>query len=298
MRAAFVAGFALSLGRHLGAMTSDGERLRVPELLDRGALGGSFAGWPLASEESVVLASLDAPAGREWPSLGAPVRVTGEARRRAVVDVLAYYESMKLGTVTEDALAADFSTGASSVLGDFDLDDVERRRTGLEFRVGIEAIEFDAIVFQERFEPFDTFDLIGVGLGLRGTPRLQSGRDVSPILDFGANVSVASGDGDVAFVDSLGNDFFVDGDIVALAEQLRLGAGLDVFGVQVAFGLLADFVQGRIDVGVDDDIGIKSSNSSGYVRVAYRGRDVPIYASAEVYGGGLTGFAFQLGFRF
>jgi len=219
--------------------------------------------------------------------------------RKLFTDITAFYEEIELDELREEILVADFGTGDSTKIAEVNLDDVDRVRAGVQGRFGIESIMFELAVYGERFEPLDEFELIGTRMGITGVPRLAGTDEVAFLLDYGVNITVAAGNGDVQFTDSTtGGTFDVDGDIGYLGEQAWLGAGIEVFGVQLSAGAIADLMQGRIDVDVDDDIEFDSSNVGAYARLAYRAAHFPLFASARLYMGEYRGFSAELGVRF
>jgi hypothetical protein len=215
-------------------------------------------------------------------------------------DVTGFADLVELDEVTQDLLAADFTTGASAILGEFDIEDVDRRRAGVRSRFGIEEISGQLSIWGERYEPFDEFRLIGFEMAAAGTPHVDRFGDVSLVFDYSVGISFAGGDGDVAFVDSTtGQVFEVDGDIAYVGEQIRFGAGVDVFGVIMTAGVIADYMQGTIDVDVHDNMDFDADNYGGFVSLAFAGDErVPLFARVQAYFGDVRGVAFELGVRF
>lgn len=124
---------------------------------------------------------------------------------------------------------------------ELDIEDVERSQAGFRYRGGGEAAGLVVHLFVERvrFDGIfdDDLDLVGLELGVEGTPRFLRGRTVSPIMDYGLLLSGHGGEGDDVF-DEVG----------FLEANGHLGLGVDVLGAQVAVGARASALAGRYDL--------------------------------------------------
>jgi hypothetical protein len=220
-------------------------------------------------------------------------RATPKPRARSLRGFQVLYEQTEFDTITSEVLDQ-----SGNVLGEVEVPDVERDLVGIRFRTGSEAAGFHAHVFVEEY--LEIYDLFGFEVGMDGVPRFSPDSDVSGILDYSLGLSVHAGDGDVPVVDSSGNVIGTRNTDLGYVELAgRLGGGVDVHGFQGTAGIQGSVLSGIFDVeGFDDTGSFDGSEVGGYVRVAYRGAEVPILASVQALFGGLSGISLQFGIRF
>ena len=219
---------------------------------------------------------------------------------RFAVRLGAFAEAIEFGELTSDLID---STG--TVVGEIDIEAIERERVGIHLQLGNEIAALDVALFGESFAD-DLYDGAGLRIGLSGTPRLMPERAITPILDYTASVALSVLTGDVPVVDLNTGAIVgkVEQDVAYLEEQLRVGVGVDVYGAQMVVGGIASFFQGAFEANddtspLDGESGdLDGENFGGYVRLGYRGRDIPLYASITGYVGDYEGAEFRIGFRF
>ncbi len=210
----------------------------------------------------------------------------------------AFHEDIELEAVRRDVIRAKFKSKIAIKLDEIDLE-TDRSRSGIEARFGNEALGVGVAAFSEQFEMLDDFDLVGVRISFDGMPQVAQWGNAKFILDYGANYSYSRGEGDVKFLDkSAGKLFDVESDINYYNYQLHAGVGIDVADMKITVGALFDVMSGLIDHGFDNDMEFEAGNYGGYVGLAYRPDELPVFASAKAFAGEHRGFAVELGLRF
>lgn len=185
-----------------------------------------------------------------------------------------------------------------SAFGD-DLDeDVERRKTGFQWRSGREQSGFVLGVFAETLETDgrirDDVQIIGADIGVQGTPRVTPGRPISPLMDYSLLFSPHFGQGDDVFDDL----FYFEADA-------RFGIGLDVYGFQATGGIRSSLILGRFNLEDSAQAALMArgetifgSNTGGYAALSYRGRDLPVLLRLQGVFGNLAAGSIAAGIRF
>jgi hypothetical protein len=238
------------------------------------------------------------------PLLGAPAPFQDRARFTGVGDgssgFINDFEFLLKHTELEE-LTFDFNDDdvlfGNTLGSSVDVEDIERDQLMLRYRPGNETVGGVFGIFFEKWDLDDRLveevDIFGVNLGVNGTPRFLK-RPVSPIVDYGFDLSVHIGNGD---------DFFDD--LVYAEVALQAGVGVDVYGVQATVGAMNSTIVGvfTLEQQIENATGLEGevlagNNLAGYLRVGYRGRDAPVVARIQALIGQITGVVASVGLRF
>jgi hypothetical protein len=185
-----------------------------------------------------------------------------------------------------------------TAFGDELEEDVQRHKTGFLWLAGREQGAFVLSLFAEETSwsgPIrDDASLLGVEVGVQGTPRLQPHLPVSPLVDYGILVSPHYGQGD----DVIDDLFYFE----AIGQ---FGIGIDVYGFQVAGGIRSSLLLGRFNLesAAQNALNARGEtifgvNNGGYASLMYRGRDFPLVGRVQLVVGNLTAAIFSAGVRF
>jgi len=219
--------------------------------------------------------------------------------RRVHNDILIFGEVWEFDEVT-----FEFDMAGVSPELEVDVEDVERRKAGIRYRVGKEDGQFQLSIFGERLDvDFETLlgvvqpsedevDLLALEVGAAGVPRFIKGRVVSPLMDYSIAISLHGGEGD---------DFFDD--FYYLEARGHLGVGVEAFGVQATAGVAASAFAGAFDTqsaienaGLEGDTFV-AANLGGYLRIGYRAAHFPLYVDVRGFVGNVQGVTAAIGVR-
>jgi hypothetical protein len=185
------------------------------------------------------------------------------------------------------------------------LKDTEIRRAGVRGTFGSFVRGYVQAFGEQSFD--DTYRGVGLGAGASGFPVLaRLGENLDLIMFIDGATNVVFGTGEVPVYDRYGTPVDeLDHYLVYLNTELTVGLGLDLYGIKPSLGVAyashlgtiaaEDEIQGA---SIDIEGTITAFNFGGYAGVAYRSRDVPVYAEARYYFGLIEGFFLAAGFTF
>lgn len=186
---------------------------------------------------------------------------------------------------------------AGTTFPEDDTEDVQQTLSRFRYRLGGRASGFIVGFIAEKFEddPSDAaFDLVGIELGSDGFPHLGSSPKVAAAIDYGFSFSARGGDGEIPTL--FGN---AKTDIVIVELAARIGAGVDIQGLQISGGLTGSAIGAGLnnDI-VDDPFEAHGTNMGPYFRVWYRSNSFPLVGGIQLMGGDMRGASFGVGLLF
>jgi len=234
----------------------------------------------------------------ESPAAPAPRPPTDEEPMRVRVD--AFYSCLRY-----DLIESEIIDIRGHKIGTEKLRDTEIRRAGVRATFGSFVRGYVQAFGEESFD--DTYRGFGLGAGASGFPVLAKlGKNLDLIMFIDGATNVVFGKGEVPVYDQYGTPVGeLDHYLVYLNTELTVGLGLDLYGVKPSLGVAyashlgtiatEDEIQGA---SIDIEGTLSGFNFGGYAGVAYRRRDVPVYAEARYYFGLIEGFFLGVGFTF
>jgi len=188
-----------------------------------------------------------------------PVQEQGDSRSGAAVsgatreietpqhELSLSFQSWEFDELTSDVI--DVTTGA--VLGEVDIEDVERDLLRIRYRFGSTDIGIHVDLFSEEFTVPSflsdvDFDLFGLGVGIDGRPVVAPFEKGGIFVDYLLNTSFHYGDGDVPLIDQSGNVVGrIDQDIYYGEVIPQFGVGFTRNGFEAAAGYVGSFLYGQ-----------------------------------------------------
>jgi len=226
-----------------------------------------------------------------------------EPRKRARLA----FSRLDLGKVEMDEFRE-----AQGATGEVKLDDVQVDRLAFRLDLSNRRIRGFVQLFVDQMTLDlieDDFNMLGGGGGVSGTPVLaRLSRNLSLILPFDAEANVSYGKEDVTTVGSQNNQAIADEQLTILQFQLEghAGIGLEFFGFQPAVGLALDGRLGQqkykatmiAQPPFEEDGRFDGLNLGGYLGLAYKHREFPMFGEARAHFGNVSGFFIALGVEF
>lgn len=182
--------------------------------------------------------------------------------------------SLYYADVEFDEVELEDSSASATLSG------VSRERVGVQ--VGFE--EGYARIYREEIGDFEGF---GIGVGAQGGYVPKPSDRTAFLIDYDVSVDLGFLEVDEA-----------DLEMLNLAIEGKVGAGVAIESFHAAAGLAGSFITGTIEASGFEDVDLESQNFGLYVGFGFQPLDIPVKARFDLHFGDIEGVALSIGYAF